>query len=435
MKNLLKVITFTLLSLLILLNIDIVAWAASASMSGTEVVRAGDSITVYLYVNDSGKYGLEGTLSYDSSQVTLSSVNCNVSGWKLEQNGSSLVVYDDALSNPISGNTKVLTFKFKVNSNIATGSSISIAVKNLLVSDTSNASNIGTVTYKVTVARPLSGNANLSSLSVGGYTLSPAFASGTTSYDIGEVPFSVSSLNISYSAEDSNASVKVSGNALVVGANTVSVKVTAENGATKTYTIKVKRQQDPNYVASNNASLISIAPSSGQLSPTFNSLITDYVVYLPYEHNGKAFSASGTALDTKALGVTKGEVANLAVGENVLNVVCTAEDGTEKAYKITVVVMPEYTGELPEISGGDYKTEIETELETEKESEEETQVAEEETTLEEMSTKEEKVTNTEKNGINIGNIVTIVIAVIVALAVGAGIGFLVGYLICKKKNI
>ena len=418
MKKIIKVMTFMIMSVLMTINIGITALAAGASMPGTETVRAGDNIYVYLYVNDSGKYGLEGTLSYDSSQVTLTGINCNIAGWKLEQNGNTLIVYDDAMSNPINGNVQVLTMTFKVSDSVAIGANINISVNNLVATDGSAESNLGTATYKVTVARPLSTNANLSSLSVAGYALSPAFSSGTVNYDIGEVPFSVTSLNLDYKTEDTNATVWVSGNNLVVGSNTVNVVVTAENGGTKTYNIKVNRQQDPNYVASSNATLSSITPNIGQISPTFSSDVTEYVVYLPYENVGKVFSATGTAADAKANGVTSGEAASLQAGENTVNVVCKAEDGTEKVYTVTVVVMPEYSGVVPEITGVEKETEPETEESTEEETE-----APAETTETETTTKA-AVENDKKTG-GLGAKWIVIIAIIAAI-VGGGIGFGVG---------
>lgn len=351
MKKIAKVLLVLSLSFIFLLASKLDFYAASASLSGPSTVRAGDTITLELKISDSGKYGLEGSLSYDSSQVTLSSMSCNVSGWKAEQNGNAIIVYDDNLTNPLSGTKTVLTLKFKVKSSVATGTQVKIAVNGIVTTDGTAESSIGTASYSTTIAAPLSSNANLSSLSVSEGTLSPSFKAGTTSYSIGEVDFSVSKLNISYKTEDTKATVSISGNNLAVGANTVSVVVKAENGTTKTYKIQVTRKQDPNYVASSNAALGGITISNGMLSPTFTGDKTDYIVYLPYEYVGKAFSVTGNAADSKASGVTGGSIDALVEGVNSTTVVCKAEDGTEKTYKITVVVMPQYNGTVPNIEG------------------------------------------------------------------------------------
>lgn len=341
-------------------------WAAGASLTGPGTVRAGDTITLSFNISDSGKYGVEGTLSYDSNVVSLSSSSISYKGWKLESNGNSLIMYDDAMSNPISGNKTVATLVFKVKSNVAAGTNVNIAVNNIVATDGSNESNLGSATYSTTIAAPLSGNANLSALSVNGATLTPAFAPGTTSYDIGEVDFSVSKLDINYTAEDGKSKVSVSDNSLDVGKNTVTVTVKAENGTTKSYKIAVTRKQDPNYVASNNAALSALTVSAGQVSPAFSEGNKDYVVYLPNEAVGTTFIASGTMSDAKAIGVTEGSVV-LVEGINEVKVIGTAEDGSTSEYKVTVVVMPKYEGKVPVIEGA---VEKETELVTEPETEE-----------------------------------------------------------------
>lgn len=364
MKRVAKYLLVLALSFVFLLGSKLDFYAASASLTGPSTVRAGDTITLSLNVSDSGKYGLEGSLSYDSSVVSLSDISCNVSGWKVERNGNAIIVYDDALSNPLGGSTSVLTMKFKVNGGVAAGAAVNISVNGIVTTDGSAENSIGTASYSTSIAAPLSGNANLSSLSVSEGTLSPAFKAATTSYSIGEVDYSVSKLNISYKTEDSKATVSISGNNLAVGANTVSVTVKAENGATKTYKIAVTRKQDPNYVPSANATLKEITMNSGVLSPGFSEDKTDYIVYLPYEYVGKEFSVTGSAADSKASGVTGGTIAALVEGVNTTSVVCKAEDGTEKTYKITVVVMPEYNGAVPNIEGVDAPDEEDTEMES-----------------------------------------------------------------------
>lgn len=374
-------------------------YAASASLSGPSTVRAGDTITLKLNVSDNGKYGLEGSLSYDSSQVSLSSMSCGLSGWKVEQNGNAIIVYDDNLSSPLSGTKTVLTLKFKVKSGVATGTQVKISVNGIVTTDGSAESSIGTASYSTTIAAPLSSNANLSSLSVSEGTLSPSFKAGTTSYSIGEVDYSVSKLNITYKTEDSKAKVSINGNNLSVGANTVSVVVKAENGTTKTYKIQVTRKQDPNYVASSNAALGGITISSGMISPTFSGDKTDYIVYLPYEYVGKDFSVAGSAADEKASGVTSGTISPLVEGVNTTKVVCKAEDGTEKIYNITVVVMPQYNGAVPNIEGVEAKPDVgDTEVEG--------------TELEPATEDDSTVGSDKDNGGGIGGAIAIVVIII-----------------------
>ncbi len=364
MKKILKHLLVLSLALFILIGFRLEFFAAGASLTGASTVRAGDTITLKLNLSDTVITGMQGDLSYDSSQVTLQSVSTGLSGWESDHSGGVLMAYDNNMTNPISGSGTVLTLKFKVNNNVQTGTTINISVRNIVISNNAAGNNLGTASYSTTIAAPLSNNANLSSLSVEEGTLNPGFKAGITTYNIGEVDYSVSKLNITYTTEDAKSTVTISGNNLAVGANTVSVTVKAENGATKTYKISVTRKQDPNYVPSSNAALGGITISSGAISPGFSSEVTDYIVYLPYEYVGQEFSVAGTAADAKALGVTGGTISPLVEGVNTTSVICKAEDGTEKTYKITVVVMPQYNGSVPKIEGVD-APEVEPEPDTE----------------------------------------------------------------------
>ncbi len=97
----------------------------------------------------------------------------------------------------------------------------------------------------------LSNVANLSALSVSNGILNPAFNSGTISYTV-NVENQVSSITVSPTAADENATITVNGNSvtsgqqlgsigLSVGSNTIKVVVTAEDNTIKTYTITVTR--------------------------------------------------------------------------------------------------------------------------------------------------------------------------------------------------
>jgi len=93
---------------------------------------------------------------------------------------------------------------------------------------------------------PLSSDASLSSLSLTGGTLNPAFSPAVTDYTA-TVPQSSSSVDVSATANDGNASFMINGSnnttvVLAVGDNTISIVVTAENGTTtRDYTIVVTR--------------------------------------------------------------------------------------------------------------------------------------------------------------------------------------------------
>ncbi|MFC4778173.1 cadherin-like beta sandwich domain-containing protein [Paenibacillus sp. GCM10023252] len=205
-----------------------------------------------------------------------------------------------------------------------------------------------TKTYTVTITRAASANADLSNLTLSSGTLSPAFASSTTSYTA-SVANGVSSLTVTPTAADGTASIQVNGSAaasgtasssipLSVGSNSVNVTVTAQNGTTtKTYTVTITR------AASANADLSNLTLSSGTLSPAFASSTTSYTASVangitsltvtPTAAEPGTITVNGVAVGS---GVASGPIA-LNVGNNTITVVVTAQNGTTtKTYTVTV---------------------------------------------------------------------------------------------------
>jgi uncharacterized delta-60 repeat protein len=97
----------------------------------------------------------------------------------------------------------------------------------------------------------LSADADLSDLVLSSGTLSPVFASGTTSYT-SQVPNTTTSVTVTPTAANSFGTIQVNGVAVAsgtasgpislnVGSNVISTVVTAQNGTTRTYTVTVSR--------------------------------------------------------------------------------------------------------------------------------------------------------------------------------------------------
>jgi len=322
-----------LVLILCLSILSITAFAAgeSASLTGPGSVRAGDTITVTMNVTGNGVYGVSGVLSYDSNQLTLVSTETVIgAGWMTEFNGDHFVSYDNNLSTPIKGTEALLALTFKVK-NVQPGTKISVSCKDMTVSDGSADTKVGTITYQAQVKEPLSTDNSLKKLAVSNATISPAFDPDVTTYTA-SVPFATQRLDVSVVPAE-KATVNVNSPNLTPGDTTkVTVTVTAENGKSKVYTIKVFREQDPNYVESSNNNLSSIKVQGFLLSPVFNTKVTEYVVWLPYET--ESVSVSATSADDKASVRVEGGENLVAGADNEIKVICTAEDGTEKVYTV-----------------------------------------------------------------------------------------------------
>ena len=335
----LKKLISLLLVLVLLANAVPAAFAAgSASMSGPSTVRAGDTITVSFSAGG-GILGGSGTISYDSSLLTLQGYTQKIGGnWVVEFSGNNFVFYDNAMNNPIDSKKVIFTATFKVNSGVAAGTAITVQAKGVTLSDGKQDMGAGSPSYKATIAPPLSGNCNLASLSVSDGKFSPTFSAGQTEYSV-SVPFSVSSLKVSAAAEHGGAKVSIGKTALEAGETTkVKITVTAENGAEKTYTIKAFRAQDPNYVESDNANLKELTVEEHLLSPAFSPEVTQYYVWVPYEVETVKLDAKKDHRKAK-LSTAEPDVLLPGQGNDVVFTV-TAENGTPKVYTVTVVRAP-----------------------------------------------------------------------------------------------
>lgn len=332
MKKIVSIFVAVVLCVAFVLPLTASAASASASLTGPGTVRAGDTITLTFNLNGSGLFGASGVLAYDANQLELAGTSQIIgNGWAVEFNGNNFVAYDNNLAKPINGNAALFSVTFKVK-NVAAGTAVNVSYTEVAASDGTADANIGTVTYSTTIAAPLSTDNSLKTLTVNNATISPAFNAGTTSYTA-EVPFEVSKLDIQAAANDSKASVSInSPNLTPNGTTNVTITVTAENGSKKTYTISVKRAQDPNYVASDNNALSGITVDGFLLSPVFSGENTQYVIWLPYET--ESVTVSGKAADSKARVRVEGGTGLKAGQDNEIKVICTAENGTEKVYTV-----------------------------------------------------------------------------------------------------
>ena len=92
---------------------------------------------------------------------------------------------------------------------------------------------------------------------------------------------------------------------------------------------------DPGVSLSSNNALSSLTVSAGTLTPAFDPAITEYTLSLPSQSDRLTITANPS--DSRATVQGDGDI-SLQDGETSLSVVVTAEDGSAKAYTITVQV-------------------------------------------------------------------------------------------------
>lgn len=192
-----------------------------------------------------------------------------------------------------------------------------------------------TKTYTIVVNRKdnRSSNNNLSSLSISNGSIN--FNKNTTTYQV-TVPYEVTSVSVNAKAEDSKSKVSISGGSNLKSEETqnVTVRVTAENGSVKTYTIKVTRAKDPNKPLSNDNNLKELVPSVGELSPKFDKDNLNYEISVEFDVKEISFTASPS--ETKYAKVDINGPEKLSVGKNKFTITVTAEDNSTKVYNVTV---------------------------------------------------------------------------------------------------
>ena len=272
--------------------------------------------------------------------------------------------YTDAVSNATTSVTVTPTVAdasatIKVNTvAVASGSAsgaigLAIGMNTISVVVTAqDGTTVETYTIVVNRAAALSNDAALSNLAISAGTLTPAFATATLSYT-DAVPNATASVTVTPITSNANATIKVNNVAvasgmasgainLAVGMNTIDVVVTAQDTTTiQTYSVVVNRAAP---AVSNDASLSNLTISSGTLTPAFSATTLGYtdavsnattsVTVTPTTSNVNAtIKVNNVAV---ASGATSGAI-NLAVGNNTINVVVTAQDTTTvQTYSIVV---------------------------------------------------------------------------------------------------
>ena len=192
--------------------------------------------------------------------------------------------------------------------------------------------------------------ATLSALTLSAGTLTPTFATGTTTYTA-DVAATVSSITVTPTATEDVATITVDGSpttsgsasasiSLTGGDNAVSVVVTAEDRTTtRTYTVTVTRAG-----LSDDATLSALTLSAGTLAPAFATATATYTADVEATVTSitvtPAASEDAATITVDGAPTTSGSASasiSLTEGDNAVSVVVTAQDRTTtQTYTVTV---------------------------------------------------------------------------------------------------
>lgn len=359
-----KIVLIIIVTLGLIIGFNGKVFASSISVSASKSsVEAGETFSVTITGNDAtGKINVSVGNGSGSQSVWLENNSQTISVTAGESGTVTISASGEVSDN--SGNdqnvsaSKTVAIKEKIapteNNNSNTGSSNN-------PDSTSNHSSTNTV-------KPTkSNNANLSNLVVSPVDFKGFKASKTSGYSV-TVENDVTEVKIKATAQDSKASIKVSGNEdLKEGANTVSITVTAEDGTQKTYKVTVNRKASKDEESATNTTTqtnekieenvvdeprvteevilglksikmsgktnteVTIEPS---LTPEFKINIYEYTTTIPIDVENIEIEAipSVEGAKVEVLGNN-----NLQVGENVITILVKSQNEDEqKNYQIIV---------------------------------------------------------------------------------------------------
>ncbi len=215
--------------------------AGSARISFSDIsCQVGETFTVNMTVNptDTTLAAMDATLLYPTDYLEL--VSCSVpSPGSYNSTGGTIIIswYDANGSGRLSCSLEFRALKAGATAVTVADQSIADVDGNIISS--SAASSAITINAESTA----SNDATLAALQIAPGRLSPEFSPSRTEYDI-QVNNDVAKLAVTARTNDENAKFVVSSTDLQVGDNSITVRVTAEDGSTtQTYTIHVKRME------------------------------------------------------------------------------------------------------------------------------------------------------------------------------------------------
>lgn len=349
MKKSFKLFLAIICSFVIICNTSI--FAANVNISANTSVELGNNVTINISVP-----GVTG-------KCTVTSSNPNVVALS-----AGSVWIERGTTSPIVGYTKgagsaTITVTPNTMADDNTGDDVAVSAKSITINvkekyvppvnnntnnntntNTNNNNNVTTNNKVNTNTNVKSSNTFLSKLQVNVEGLTPNFNKNKYSYTLA-LNEKVDSVNVTAVAEDSKAKVSVSGNTnLKEGDNTISIVVTAENGAKKTYTIIATKSTD---LMKSDSYLANLIIEDCQLTPEFSSEIFEY-------------DLGNVSLDKlNVFAYPKNENAKVEItgnkelvdGENIIKIKITSENGaTTKEYTLKVKKDPSVVEENVEVN-------------------------------------------------------------------------------------
>ena len=284
-KRIIGVVTSIILVLVLITTVNAVG-NVDIELSGSDSININENITLSFNVNsvegssDGKLYSFGGYVNFDPTYLQYVSFTGS-NGWTgltggLSSNRIKISSLDFSMSNGISSGT-IGTITFKA----IKGGNTTITMDTIEATDKEKNLDCSVTPKTITIIDPnapaLSDDSSLRSLTVNGYSLTPEFNSAILAYSM-NVDNDVTSLNIEAIPNDENATASIEGGTnLVVGENTVTITVTAEDESVTVYTIIVNRQD----ALSSNTDISLTINTNHTIDPSFSNSVDTYAVSVP----------------------------------------------------------------------------------------------------------------------------------------------------------
>ncbi len=325
-----KKIKILLLLLLFVFPLNVLAADNKAKIEAPKMTSKGEEISVSISVtSDTAINGFKGTFTYETSALELLSIE-NKNGWKQvsEFSKGSPVTLDFTHENGLTGETTILTLKFKVKEDVAKTST----VLNLEGTTKNESDEMINTLEKVTSQIDIKSTDNsLKDLKLNGKTITN-FSPTTYSYSI-QVDSTVTTANFEAVVNDKTATFKDkfeprTGVSLDYGDNNFEIIVVSASGDEKKYEVTLIRQDN----RGTNNDLQSLIVNS---NPKLFEFDKNTLTYTVTTHKLKTIDIVATPADSKAT-VKIDKKDELEIGSNEIKITVISESKDEKVYTLII---------------------------------------------------------------------------------------------------
>jgi len=289
------------------------AEVSSATLTGPGYAYAGELVTITFRLRGTNVGALSGMLDYNSDQLELKETKqLLASPWRMNFSGPSFSASAGGETVSFLSDTAAFSASFQLKP-AAAGKQVTVTVKDLKATADGSEKSLAAVKYSVSALAAASSNNYLASLTVSNAKISLEFDRDITNYTT-TADYNVAYLLIKATPEDSRARTIIDNPLLSSDklAN-VTVRVIAENGAERVYTIQAIKAKPPppsagnnnpkptnptasakptataptttatSNVKSKNNNLGSLELSNAELAPKFDKSVTEYSTSVPFD--------------------------------------------------------------------------------------------------------------------------------------------------------